>query len=128
MFLLILLNISCSYKDDREDGDWDDHIKLSEKEVQFDSLENSVTINTEGSGWWISGIFFKEGETFDFSTVDTTSKSFTITESDFIVERLNEKELFIKLFENTTGSERIFTVGLQAGNYFDGITITQSAD
>lgn len=125
LILIIILNLSCS---DSKDGDWDDNIKLSQKELQFDSLENSVVITTEGDWWWISEVFFKDGQTFDLSNVDTTANNFTITESEFTLERKNGKQIIIKLFENTTGSERILTVGLQAGNYFDGITITQSRD
>jgi hypothetical protein len=125
LILIVILNLSCS---DRKDGAWDDNIKLSQKELQFDSLENSAIIKTGGDSWWISGIFFKDGQTFDLSNVDTTANNFTITESEFILERKNGKEIAIKLFENTTGSQRILTVGLQAGNYFDGITITQSTD
>lgn len=117
--------MSCS---DSSDGDWDDNIKLSQKELRFDSLENLAVITTEGDSWWISGIFFKDGQTFDLRNVDTTANNFTITESAFTLERKNGKELSIKLYENTTGSERILTVGLQAGNYFDGITIIQSTD
>lgn len=123
--LIILLNLSCS---DRKDGDWDDNIKLSQKELQFDSLENSAVITTEKDSWWISEIFFKDGQIFDLDNVDTTANNFTITESKFTLERKNGKEITIKLLENTTGSERILTIGLQAGNYFDGITITQSAE
>jgi hypothetical protein len=125
LILIVILNLSCS---DRKDGAWDDNIKLSQKELQFDSLENSAIIKTGGDSWWISGIFFKDGQTFDLSNVDTTANNFKITESEFILERKNGKEIAIKLFENTTGSQRILTVGLQAGNYFDGITITQSTD
>tara|TARA_B110000240_G_C13350626_1_gene389583 strand:+ start:225 stop:515 length:291 start_codon:yes stop_codon:yes gene_type:complete len=96
--------------------------------LQFDSLENSAIIKTRGDSWWISKIFFKDGQTFDLSNVDTTANNFTVTESEFILERKNGKEIAIKLFKNTTGSQRILTVGLQAGNYFDGITIIQSTD
>jgi hypothetical protein len=117
--------MSCS---DSKDGDWNDNIKLSQKELRFDSLENSAIITTEGDSWWISGIFFKDGQTFDLSNFDTTANNFTITESTFTLERKNGKEISIKLYENTTGFERILTVGLQAGNYFDGITIIQSTD
>ena len=125
LLLITLLNLSCS---ESKDGDWDDNIKLSQKEFRFDSLENSATITTEGDSWWIYSIFFKDGETFDLSNIDTISENFTITESEFTLERIKGKEIVIKLFKNTTGSERTFTVGLQAGNYFDGITIIQSAD
>ncbi|PCH74874.1 MAG: hypothetical protein COB98_09710 [Flavobacteriaceae bacterium] len=125
LLLILLLNVCCS---DSKDGGWDDNIKLSQKEFQFDKLENSAVITTEGGSWWISGIFFKDGETFDLSNIDTTSDNFTITEPNFTLVRLSAKEIFIQLSENTTGSERTFIIGLQAGNYFDGITITQLAD
>jgi len=125
LILIAIFNMSCS---DSKDGDWNDNIKLSQKELRFDSLENSAIITTEGDSWWISGIFFKDGQTFDLSNFDTTANNFTITESTFTLERKNGKEISIKLYENTTGSERILTVGLQAGNYFDGITIIQSTD
>lgn len=125
LILIVIFNMSCS---DNKDGDWNDNIKLSQKELRFDSLENSAIITTEGDWWWISGIFFKDGQTFDLSNVDTTANNFTITESAFTLERKNGKEISIKLYENTTGSERILKVGLQAGNYFDGITIIQSTD
>ena len=125
LILIVIFNMSCS---DNKDGDWNDYIKLSQKELRFDSLENSAIIMTEGDWWWISGIFFKDGQTFDLSNVDTTANNFTITESAFTLKRKNGKEISIKLYENTTGSERILKVGLQAGNYFDGITIIQSTD
>ena len=125
LILIIIINMSCS---DSKDGDWDDNIKLSQKELRFDSLENLAVITTEGDAWWISGIFFKDGQTYDLSNVDTTANNFTITESAFTLERKNGKEISIKLYENTTGSERVLTVGLQAGNYFDGITIIQSTE
>jgi hypothetical protein len=124
-FVIVLSFISCT---DERDGDWEDNIKLSQKEFQFDSSESSANIKTEGDSWWISEVFFKDGETTDLSNLDTTSGSFTITESEFILERSNGRELSVKLFENTTGFERTFVIGLQAGNYFDGITIIQAAD
>ena len=125
LILIVIFSMSCS---DSNDGDWDDNIKLSQKELRFNSLENLAVITTEGDSWWISGIFFKDGQTFDLSNVDTTANSFAITESAFTLERKNGNEISIKLYENTTGSERILTVRLQAGNYFDGITIIQSTD
>ena len=125
LILIVIFSMSCS---DSNDGDWDDNIKLSQKELRFNSLENLAVITTEGDSWWISGIFFKDRQTFDLSNVDTTANSFAITESAFTLERKNGNEISIKLYENTTGSERILTIRLQAGNYFDGITIIQSTD
>jgi hypothetical protein len=123
--LMVLSNCSCS---DQEDGTWDDNIKLFQKEFRVDASTNAVVITTQGDSWWITELFFREGQTFDISDTDTTAKNFKIIASDFTLERKNGKEIIIEIFENTTNSERTFTAGLQAGNYFDGITITQSAD
>lgn len=125
LILIATLNFSCS---DSKDGDWDDNIEISQKEFQFDSLENIANITTGGDSWWISEVFFSDGQNFDLNNIDTSADSFSISESEFILERKNGKEISITLFENTTGAERTFTVGLQAGNYFDGIIITQSAE
>jgi len=125
LFLTLLIICSCT---DEKEGDWDDNIKLSQKEFKFDAAENIALIMTQGDFWWISELFFRDGQSFDISDIDTKAKNFIITESDFTLERKNGKEIVITLLENNTNDERIFTVGLQAGNYFDGITIIQSAD
>jgi len=55
-FILLILTavlFSCS---DEKDGDWDDNIGLSQKEVQFDASENSIVITTKGEGWWINDV------------------------------------------------------------------------
>ena len=84
IFLVICATYSCT---DKKDGDWDDNIKLSKKEFQFNSLENTAQITTVGDSWWISEIYFKNGQTLDLSDMDTTSKNFVITESQFTLER-----------------------------------------
>ncbi|WP_339626763.1 hypothetical protein [uncultured Maribacter sp.] len=125
VFLILLLSYSCS---NDEIGKWDDNIKLSQKEFQFDSKQNSAIITTEGEGWWISEIYSDKGQTYDFSDTDTTIKNFVIINPDFKLERKNATEISITMFENQTNSERTLKIGLQAGNYFDGIKIIQSAD
>lgn len=125
LFLTLLIICSCT---DEKEGDWDDNIKLSQKEFKFDAAENIALIMTQGDFWCISELFFRDGQSFDISDIDTKAKNFIITESDFTLERKNGKEIVITLLENNTNDERIFTVGLQAGNYFDGITIIQSAE
>lgn len=125
--LLVLTNYSCS-DSDKEVGKSEDNIGLSQKEFQVDAERNSILITTEGDSWWISEIFFQNGEIFDISETDTTAENFIITKSDFTIERKNGKEISIEIFENTSNSQRTFFVGLQAGNYFDGISITQSSE
>lgn len=113
---------SCS---DSEDGDWDDNIELSQKEVQFTASENSIVITTKQDGWWINDVSLNA--TTGFVETENSKGEFLMDEDEFLIERRNSKELYIEMSPNTTGSERKLTIGLQNGNYFDGITVTQSA-
>ena len=92
LLLIVMFNFSCT---DKKDRDWDDNIKLSQKEFQFDAVQNSVDITTEGDSWWVSEILFKDGKTFDLSNIDNISKNFIITESEFTLERKDGKEISI---------------------------------
>ena len=125
-FILLILTavlFSCS---DEKDGDWDDNIGLSQKEVQFNASENSIVITTKGEGWWINDVSLN-GKT-DFEQIENSNGDFLMDEKEFLIERRNSKELYIQMSPNTTGSERELLIGLQNGNYFDGVTITQSAE
>ena len=124
MFLLA----SCS---DSEDpiGKWDDKIKLSTKNVSLKANKDSVTITTRGSWWWIDGIAF-DGTTYSYynsDEVDLESDSYSIKEEEFVVERREKTTLFVKLSENKTGKERVMNITLEAGNYFDYVSIKQVA-
>ncbi|MFD0932766.1 hypothetical protein ACFQ0R_09195 [Psychroflexus salinarum] len=123
LFILTAVLFSCS---DEKDGDWDDNIGLSQKEVQFNASENSIVITTKGEGWWINGVSLN-GET-DFEQTENSDGDFLVDENEFMIERRNSKELYIEMSPNTTGTERKLIIGLQNGNYFDGITIVQSAE
>ena len=122
--VLFLIVLSC---EDSKDGDWDDNIKLSQKEVQFSSAQNNVEITTEGTGWWIGEISM-DGELFDLNGIDTTKENFTIAENEFSIERKNSTEIYISMQQNPNESVRVLIIGLQSGNYFDGIKITQSGN
>ncbi|WP_424003584.1 hypothetical protein [Maribacter sp. IgM3_T14_3] len=122
LFLLVVL--SCS---DSKDGDWDDNIKLSQKEVQFSSTNNNVEISTEGTGWWIDEVTMN-GEPFDLDGIDTTKENFIIEQAEFSIERKNSTEIYISMQQNQSTTERVLLIGLQAGNYFDGIKVTQSGN
>lgn len=112
--------ISCSKKE----GDWDDIIELSQKEVTFNSNADSITVNTKGDFWWISNIRLNEKQ-INFGSVNTTSSNFEIIETEFTISRKNTKELRIVITENSTVNQRELIIGLQAGNYFDNIKVIQ---
>ena len=126
--LIILISSLSSCESERPIGLWDDNIKLSEKEAHFSSDKNSIVINTEGEWWWIHEISLNGNSSFDISGIDTTSNNFIIEETEFRIERKNTTEIHIEMTKNETNSERILIIGLEAGNYFDGIRIVQSGN
>lgn len=127
VFSILFLNLlSCDSEE--IDGRWDDNIKLSEKNVSFTAELNSTVITTEGAWWWISGIRINDDWSYDLSDTDTSKENFVIEETEFRIERKNATEIHISMQKNQSNSERVLTIGLQAGNYFDGIKVTQSAN
>ncbi|MRX63468.1 hypothetical protein [Maribacter luteus] len=127
-FLLVLTSsISCS-ESDQPIGKWDDNIKLSQKEVQLCVDNDSIVIITEGSWWWIDGIYLNGSSSFDRNEIDTTAENFIIDEIEYRIERKNATEIYIEMAKNETGIERKLMIALQAGNYFDSITVSQSSN
>lgn len=125
-FILLILSaflVACS--DSGKIGLWDDNIELSQKEVQFTSSENSIVITTGKDGWWINGVSLDGNN--DYEPLENVEGGFLVEEEEFLVERTGAKEIYIEMSANSTGSERVFIVGLQNGNYFDGVKITQAA-
>ena len=121
-----MLSTSCS-DSERPVGQWEDNIKLSQKEAEFTAENNSIVITTEGEWWWIDHIAINGEVQSTLDGVDTTESDFIIDEEEFRIERRNSTEIHIEMTQNRTGSERILVIGLQAGNYFDGIRIVQAA-
>jgi hypothetical protein len=119
---LFLLITACI----REDGDWDDNIKLSIKTVEFESKADSVIITTKGNWWWVCDITVNDNHFYGFE-INPESSNYKIQHDCFIVERRDKNTLFIRLDENPLNVNRIVSVGLQAGDYFDRVTITQRA-
>ena len=129
IFILLVLNIiiitsSCTRI--RKDGDWDDNIKLSIKADEFTADGDSVIITTKGGWWWISDIIVNDNYFYGFG-INPDSDNYRIKQDCFIVERRDIHTLFIRLDENPLNISRIVIVGLEAGDYFDRVTITQKA-
>ncbi|MEA3317458.1 MAG: hypothetical protein U9R54_05835 [Bacteroidota bacterium] len=130
--IILLLNIiflsSCSDKVEI-DGKWDDNIKLSKKDIEFTAGADSTVVTTEGDWWWITEISLADSCYCYCNSEDVNleSDSYIIKEDCFVVEKLDNKTIFIKMYENLTGNERIMIIGLQAGDYFDYIKVKQLA-
>lgn len=122
-----VLFVACSREEhvDPPIGRSEDNIKLSQKIANFSSESNSVTITTEYKGWWVNG-FSLDKVRIDKGTVNLLAENFIFKNDVFEVEKKNGNTLIISMSKNTTGTGRILNIGLQSGNYFDNINITQS--
>lgn len=122
LFLILALSfISCF---DEKEGNWNDNIKLSKKEVIVSKDKNSIKITTEGKWWWIYEMKLN-GESIHFDNEITSLKDFVIEKDIFRIERKNAQEIDIDINENKTNKKRVLEIGIQAGNYFDRIKLTQ---
>ncbi|MBK9388769.1 MAG: hypothetical protein IPN68_00770 [Bacteroidetes bacterium] len=123
MFLVsAMLLTSCIIKD----GAWKDNIKLSARSVEFNAQADSVIITTKGEWWWVCSISV-DSNFFSGFTINPDSENYKIEQDCFVVERSDKHTLFIRLDENPVNTVRIVRVGLEAGDYFDTVTITQKA-
>lgn len=123
-FPLLLLFTGCIII---EIGKWDDNIKLSVRDVEFKAKGDSVTVSTQGDWWWLTDITIGDS-TYYGEVLDNAEKDqYTYTKEDITIEKRNKHTLFIKAGENLKQSVRKITIGLEAGDYFDRITIRQKA-
>ncbi len=118
---------SCKKEESRLIGDWDDNIHLSQKTAEFKAVGDSVIVTTKGTWWWVDGVTVDGTDYYNFTDVDIEASSYIIAQDCFVVERRNKTTLVIKLDANPLNTARVVTVGLEAGDYFDRVTITQKA-
>jgi hypothetical protein len=126
--LITLFFCFSSCKDKYElDGKWDDNIKLSAKNVEFDSGIDSVTVKTGGNFWWITDVTVN-GTIFHLpENINIESNAYSFSKDCFVVERKDKNTLFVKVLENQSSAKRVINIGLEAGDYFDNLTITQAS-
>jgi len=129
LYLFALTIILCSCSDKEEPiGKWGDIIKLSTKKVEFDADSNSITITTEGDWWWVIGVSVNNEFFHTPEDINLESNNYIFQQDCFIVERKDKNTLFIEVDENQSNAERKIVVELEAGDYFDRITITQASE
>ena len=124
LFALAIVTITIIISCSKKDGDWEDNIELSQKEVNFDFGANSTTITTKGNSWWISNIRLND-EHINIEQVNTIEDSFDIIETEFSIFRRNATDVRIEVTENQSLEQREIIIGVQDGNYFDNIKIIQ---
>jgi hypothetical protein len=125
-FIMLILVYSCSDKKEL-DGKWDDNIKLSARTVGFGSNADSSIITTEGEWWWITGVSVNNEHFIIPQDLNLQSDQYTLKNDYCVVERRNKNTIFIKAAANPNSAPRIITIELEAGDYFDYITVTQAA-
>src|SRR5690349_5858764 len=131
VFSLLSLN-SCdlvNHSNDDNDliGKWSDNIKLSAKTVDLNSSEGSVTIKTGGTWWWVASISIDDHHYYDFDGVNMELSTYSIQRGGVTFQRVDEHTISITVDENLLETDRVIRISLQAGDYFDGITIKQKS-
>lgn len=122
MFVAMLFG-SC--ETDKPDGLWDDIIKLSTTSVEF-TESNTATVTTQGEWWWIlhveiNDVYYRHS--YQSNMYDR--ENITIEANWLTVERTDSKTLKISATKNVTNQSRTAKINLEAGDYFDQITVTQ---
>ena len=125
-FFLLLILIVALYSCAKPKGLWDDNIHLATKTAVFSASGDSVTIKTGGDWWWISDISVDDKWYSNFMGANVQANHDAIKQDCFEVEHRDKNTLFIKVTANPNNVKRIVTVGLEAGDYFDRVTITQN--
>lgn len=120
--LIAFMLFSCTQK---KDGDWDDNIQLSARTAEFKAIGDSIIITTKGNWWWVQQISLDGISRSDFEGTDILSDHYKIAGDGYVVERRNTHTLFVRLEANPKKTTRLFKISLEAGDYFDCITITQ---
>ncbi len=119
---VLLFIFSCSKEVKNRIGDCSTPINPSISSAIFSSQGDSVIIKTENKWWWINHIMFEDSVHYI-----SKQRKDTIHEKHFLIQKRDKKTLFVKFNKNKTSHKRKMQITLQAGNCFDNVTITQSA-
>jgi len=109
-------------------GRWSDNIHLSTKSAIFKSIGDSIIVTTKGDWWWLTDVNVDTKKYYNFDGIDVFADSYLVKNDCFIFERRDKNTIFIKLDPNPNGVKRTVVFFLQAGDYFDRITITQNLE
>lgn len=152
-YTFILLFFSATFfscEETIEDGLWGDIIKFDSKKAEFTAEGGSKLINSQGDWWWIChDISTKDSTIFLDNNPDIKVEMGKIKGWDnpnviydegadmeikkieggwFTITKTSDKSLLIETKPNETDTIRSLGLTIQAGNYFDYITVSQSAD
>lgn len=109
-------------------GRWSDNIHLSTKSAIFKSIGDSIIVTTKGDWWWLTDVNVDTKKYYNFDGVDVFADSYIVKKDCFLFERRDKNTIFIKIDPNLNGANRTVIFFLEAGDYFDRITITQNSE
>lgn len=151
IFLIIpFLFISCDSKEEKEIGKWGDIIKFDTKEARFGKSGGKKVITSKGDWWWIlDNLTIDKKTTYLFENEDIVVEGAKMKdwgssnvkykkEQDFeirkisgpwyIITKSSDKTLSVEIQPNDTGVARSLVINIEAGNYFDYISVYQEAN
>jgi hypothetical protein len=108
------------------DGMWSDNILLSGKTFTFNATGDSVIVTAKGKWWSMNCVALDTHRMNVCAALPTTDVcNFVYTDGQVSLTSTDCNQLFIKMAPNTTNAERTLSIGLSAGDYFDGIKVVQ---
>jgi hypothetical protein len=142
--------ISC----DQPIGKWSDVIKFSKTQLSFDAQGGTETITSVGNWWWIIDLSAENNryrigededhwylyektesgkyEKLDVYEVIADSNDYNhityITGPWFTINKETRQKITFSVLPNDTEKDRTLWLEIEAGDYFTGITLTQSAN
>lgn len=148
--MVVVFGLTACEDDPMVDGLWSDIIKFDSKKASFDKDGGSKTIKSKGDWWWILDYIFVGGEavylydnpsiTIEKGKIKGWDREGVIYDEGadmeikkivgewFVITKDSYKSLIIEATPNETGKPRAFILHIEAGNYFDYIEVSQSAN
>ena len=102
------------------DGDCTGNINPQNRNVTFSSEEDSTIVTTKRDFWWIDGVNNENEYLYSIS-----ENRDTVVGEWFIITKTSNNSLKIKVSKNISTEKRHLQIGLQAGNCFDHVAVTQ---
>ena len=124
---LLSLTLASCVRDDNslngKDGEWEDSIKLSKHEIEFEAEKGSQTVVSEGR-WWLSYVENLQTSISYPGVGDINTTGNLGTYEWLNIEKIDKKTLQIKV-ERNAGTMRKMRIVITCGDFFDYIVVTQ---
>jgi len=131
LLTLTLIIGSCADSDNDEVtiiGGGEDTIILSTNNIEFDALQNSATVTTEGEYWSIAEITVNDIEFGIPENINVTADSYAFKQDCITIDKKNDNTINIQIDENLSGIEKIISIDFMDGNFHDRVIIKQLAN